>query len=84
MTKKKAAFLFAATCPRCKVVHSQSSYGSAELSRLLDEHRPVEASCDSCGKRWTLISQDRALLREDLRVFLSAKDRRRVSRARQE
>lgn len=61
---------FMSTCPTCKDVRYQQSYGFRALVRSLVDNQPIEAYCAVCKEFWPISAFERAdlawlLLTED-------------------
>ena len=61
-----AAIPFLAICPKCKQARSQDEFGRAELLRLLNNHHPVLAYCESCDDYWPISPFERSMVAEFL------------------
>jgi hypothetical protein len=53
---------FMSTCPTCKDVRCQQTYGFRTLVRFLVDNQPIEAYCAACNKFWPIRSSERAEL----------------------
>jgi hypothetical protein len=48
------------TCPTCKDVRYQQSYGFRSLVRSLVDNQPIEAYCAICKEFWPISACERA------------------------
>jgi len=53
---------FVSTCPNCKDMRYQQSYGFRTLVRFLVHNQPIEAYCAACKEFWPINPNERAEL----------------------